>query len=72
MTAANKLKKQKSWRDYDRASGYRHISVKPLNGAVGAEITGVDLTAAMSEEVWEEIARAFAEKRAPVWKGRST
>jgi alpha-ketoglutarate-dependent taurine dioxygenase len=52
---------QRSWRDYDRTSGYAHIEVQPINGAVGAEIRGVDLTRPMPEETWREIERAFAE-----------
>ena len=38
---------------------YRHISVHPLSGAVGAEIHGVDLAGPMSEEVFSEIHQAF-------------
>jgi len=57
MTASN----QKSWRDFDRAAGYSHIEVKPINGAVGAEVCGVDLTKPIAGEVWAEVDRAFAE-----------
>lgn len=38
---------------------FRHIEVEPLTGACGAEIRGVDLRAPLSEDVWEEISRAF-------------
>jgi taurine dioxygenase len=50
-----------SWRDYDRMAGYRHIEVLPENGAVLAEIRGVDLSKPISDEVRKELLRAFAE-----------
>lgn len=52
---------QKSWRDFDRSEGYRHIEVLPQNGAVAAEIRGADLTKPLPDEVWSEVERAFAE-----------
>jgi alpha-ketoglutarate-dependent taurine dioxygenase len=51
----------RSWRDYDRASGYRHIQVLPQNGAVLAELRGVDLKKPIPDAVRKEILRAFAE-----------
>lgn len=51
----------RSWRDYDRTAGYRHIEVLPQNGAVLAEIRGVDLSKPIPDEVRKEILRAFAE-----------
>lgn len=39
---------------------YAHISVSPIAGALGAEISGVDL-AHVDEETFEEIHRAFLE-----------
>ena len=51
----------KSWCDFNRCSGYHHIEVLPLNGAVGAEIRGADLTRPLPPEIWSEIDRAFAE-----------
>ncbi len=38
---------------------FRHIEVVPLTGACGAELRGVDLRAPLSDDVWEEIERAF-------------
>ena len=38
---------------------YDHISVQPLSGALGAEIHGVDLSNAVSDEVFTEIHQAF-------------
>ena len=39
---------------------YRHIRVEPIAGAIGAEISGVDL-AKLNEDIFAEIRRAFAE-----------
>ncbi|MGE3918317.1 MAG: TauD/TfdA dioxygenase family protein [Hyphomicrobiaceae bacterium] len=38
---------------------YSRIEVKPLAGAIGAEIVGVDLGAALANEVIDEVHRAF-------------
>jgi taurine dioxygenase len=38
---------------------YRRIGVKPLTGALGAEITGVDLTRPLEPQVRDEILAAF-------------
>jgi taurine dioxygenase len=38
---------------------YRHIDVRPIAGALGAEIHGVDLARPLAEEVVAEIRRAF-------------
>lgn len=40
---------------------YQHIGVHPISGALGAEITGVDLSQEISQEVFDEIHRAFLE-----------
>ena len=50
-----------SWSSLDRTAGYKRIAVRPLNGAVGAEITGVQLAQPLDAEVQAEIKRAFAE-----------
>jgi hypothetical protein len=36
-------------------SGYRHIEIHPLSGAVGAEIHGVDIANGLSTVVFEEV-----------------
>lgn len=41
------------------ADAYRAIEVAPLAGAIGAEITGVDLAAALSDETVAEIRQAW-------------
>lgn len=41
--------------------GYRHIEVSPLCGALGAELTGVDLSKDLSDDVMAEIRRALNE-----------
>jgi len=40
---------------------YQHIEVHPISGALGAEITGVDLSQEVPQEVFDEIRRAFLE-----------
>jgi taurine dioxygenase len=40
---------------------YRHISVHPVGGAIGAEIGGVDASSSLSEEVITELRRAYSE-----------
>lgn len=49
------------WSSIERGKGYRRITVEPQNGAVGAEISGVDLTKPIDGELRDEILRAFAE-----------
>lgn len=51
----------RSWRDFDRAEGYRHIEVLPQNGAIIAEIRGLDIRAPVAPEVREEVLRAYSE-----------
>ena len=50
-----------SWMSMDRTAGYNRITVRPLNGSVGAEIVGVQLSEPLDDEVKAEIRRAFAE-----------
>jgi taurine dioxygenase len=38
---------------------YRHIEVRPLAGALGAEVVGVDLAGDLDEEVVQEVRQAF-------------
>lgn len=40
--------------------GYAHIDVRPISAALGAEVHGVDVTAA-SDAAWDEIRAAFLE-----------
>jgi taurine dioxygenase len=42
-------------------AGYKHIEVKRLSGAGGAEIGGVDLSRPLDEAIVDEIKRAFTE-----------
>ncbi|MDB5861596.1 MAG: taurine dioxygenase [Ramlibacter sp.] len=42
-----------------RTGSYRHIDVRPLAGALGAEIRGVDLSKPLADEVFAEIRQAF-------------
>ena len=48
------------WRsDNPDPMNYRHIRVRPLGGALGAEIHGPDLSQAMDDDTFSEIHRAF-------------
>ena len=38
---------------------FSHITVTPLTAGIGAEISGVDLSADMSAEVWQEVHQAY-------------
>src|SRR5260221_12948620 len=40
---------------------YHHIRVEPLSRAIGAEISGVDLSAPIHDEAFGEIGRTFGE-----------
>jgi alpha-ketoglutarate-dependent taurine dioxygenase len=48
-------------RDAVGTDAYRAIRVEPLAGALGAEITGVDLTSGLRDDVVAEIRRAWLE-----------
>ncbi|MEQ8193376.1 MAG: TauD/TfdA family dioxygenase [Rhodospirillales bacterium] len=43
----------------DSAQTYRHIEIKPLAGALGAEIFGVDLSRGLDDDTFGEIYRAW-------------
>ena len=38
---------------------YKTITVKPISGALGAEIEGVDLSKELSNETFDDIHQAF-------------
>jgi taurine dioxygenase len=40
-------------------SDYKHIEVKPLSGAIGAEISGVDISKPLADDVVAEIRQAY-------------
>ena len=42
-------------------SDYRHIEVKPLSGTIGAELSGVDISQSLGDDVVAEIRRAYLE-----------
>ncbi len=41
------------------STGYRHVQVEPIAGAIGAEVRGVDASRPLEDEVVAEIRRAF-------------
>ena len=43
----------------DANASYRSIEVRPFSAAIGAEITGVDLSLPLDADTWAEIHRAF-------------
>jgi taurine dioxygenase len=49
---------------------FERIAVQPLAGALGAEITGVDLTQALDNQAWSEIHRAFVEHLVLMFPGQ--
>ena len=50
---------------------YRTIDVKPLSGALGAEIEGVDIASRLNEEQFAEIHRAFADFSVILFRNQS-
>jgi taurine dioxygenase len=50
---------------------YRQIDVKPLSGALGAEVSGLDLAEALGEGTLAEVRRAFADHLVLVFRDQS-
>ncbi len=48
---------------------YQHIQVKPINGRIGAEIQGIQLSSQLAQAVIQEINQALspAVKLTPQW-----
>ena len=42
---------------------YQHIEVKPIAGALGAEIGGVDLSLTLDDNVFDEVREALRENK---------
>ena len=49
---------------------YRHLQTRPIAGALGAEIDGVDLSRELPAEVFEEIRRALHENLVIFFRGQ--
>ncbi|MDX1433314.1 MAG: TauD/TfdA family dioxygenase [Gammaproteobacteria bacterium] len=49
---------------------YAHIRVRPLTGALGAEVEGVDLAAPIADPVFDEIRRAFLDHLVVFFRGQ--
>ena len=47
---------------------YNHIRVKPITGAMGAEVFDIDLSKELSDEVFTEITSAFHEHLALIFR----
>ncbi len=41
------------------AAGFERIAVEPVSGTIGAEVTGVDLSAALDDATVAEVRHAF-------------
>ena len=54
----------------EHRSDYAHISVRPLSGTLGAEITGADLSQPIEDQVFDEIQNAFHENLVIVLPGQ--
>lgn len=50
---------------------FRRISVKPIAGALGAEIEGVDIAAGVDQDMFNEIYRAWLENNVIFFRGQS-
>jgi taurine dioxygenase len=51
--------------------GYRHIEIRPASGTLGAEVSGVAISEALSDEVFAEIHRAFLEHAVLFFRGQA-
>lgn len=54
--------------DTGRPPAYRHITVAPLSGFIGAEVGGVDFSQEPDDAVWAEIERAFLDHSVLVFR----
>lgn len=52
------------------SQSYKHIRVEPISSALGAEISGVDLTRPIPDEVFAELRRAFFENLVVMIRGQ--
>jgi len=50
---------------------YRRIRIKPIAGALGAEIEGVDIAAGIDQDMFDEIYRAWLENNVIFFRGQS-
>ena len=50
---------------------YTHIDVRPMAGALGAEVFGVDLSKAMDDATFDEVHRAFLENLVLFFRGQT-
>ena len=52
------------------SDGYEHISVRRMSGPLGAEIDGIDLSSGVTDDVWQEIRRAWIEHHVVVFRNQ--
>jgi len=57
--------------DEARQRRYRHIEVRPIAGALGAEISGVDVSRELAEETVAEIRQAFLDNLVIFFRGQT-
>ncbi len=54
----------------EQAGSYQHLAVNKIAGALGAEIGGIDLSQPLSDAVFKEVQRAFAEHQVIFFRGQ--
>ena len=63
MSTAQKLSREKD-------TGYKTMEVRPIAGALGAEIYGVNLRDHDDKAMWSELRRAFLEHQVIAVRGQ--
>jgi taurine dioxygenase len=49
---------------------YQHITVEPLTGVLGAEVSGVDLRQPLAPAAWQEVRQAFSDHQVLLFPGQ--
>jgi len=64
-------RRMQPWISIDRTAGYRHLTVKPIAGSLGAEVCDVKLSGTLDEETRGELRRALAENLVVFFRNQS-